>query len=119
MARLKNSRSPDAAQRVALAKRCAAEPGSRFACDSKKPGSRFCDAPLKKRCIAPGHDDYAAAGTRRLGDPALEINKRTGAERLLLGDGLFIAAQPRRRAFGLAAIEQQPRGAEKMRHLPL
>jgi hypothetical protein len=38
-----------------------------------------------------------------IGDPAVEIGQRAGAERLLLGNGLFIAAQPRAvGAFGSA-----------------
>src|ERR1700754_4903304 len=45
-------RSPDAVQRVALAERCAAEPGPYQGRRSVR--SRFCEAALKKRCIAPG-----------------------------------------------------------------
>src|SRR3954469_12116172 len=41
-------RAPDAAQRVALAERCAAEPGPRLL--KRKPGSRFCEAALRKSC---------------------------------------------------------------------
>src|ERR1700754_4913063 len=45
-------RAPDAAQRAALAERCAAEPGPYQGRCSVR--SRFCEAALKKRCIAPG-----------------------------------------------------------------
>jgi hypothetical protein len=51
-------RSPDAAQRVALAERCAAEPGSRLLATRRKPGSRFCEAALREELRAasrPGH----------------------------------------------------------------
>src|SRR3981081_2874628 len=47
-------RSPDVAQRAALAAWCAADPGS----NANKSGSRICGAPPKRRCTA--------SGTRRL-----------------------------------------------------
>ena len=46
-------RSPDAAQRAALAERCAAEPWSRSCC-SKKPGFRFSRIVMKDAASRPG-----------------------------------------------------------------
>src|ERR1700709_1169317 len=58
------SRSPDAAQRAALAERCAAEPGPRFARDGLQPGSRFCEAALRevlRAALRPGHAETKGA----------------------------------------------------------
>jgi hypothetical protein len=80
----------------------------------KKPGSRFCDAPLKKRCIAPGtQKSRRGRHAQMLGDPAIEIGQRAGAERLLPGDGLFVATQAAPSGFRVGGLLSSDRAGQR------